>query len=169
MNKLNEKENITTFINSRNAAAGSLRQKDSNITATRDLRLLSYQLINHEGKELFQDYSDQLKNLGEFGFQVNTSYVVSNLGEISGILEKIEKMRDKFTYQIDGAVLKLNSGIAQDETGFTSKAPRWAVAYKFPAEEQTTKLIDIKLQTGRTGAITPVSYTHLTLPTICSV
>ena len=61
LNKLNEKENITTFINSRNAAAGSLRQKDSNITATRDLRLLSYQLINHEGKELFQDYSDQLK------------------------------------------------------------------------------------------------------------
>ena len=120
-------------------------------------RLLSYQLINHEGKELFQDYSDQLKNLGEFGFQVNTSYVVSNLGEISGILEKIEKMRDKFSYQIDGAVLKLNSGIAQDETGFTSKAPRWAVAYKFPAEEQTTKLIDIKLQTGRTGAITPVA------------
>tara|TARA_B100000214_G_scaffold180609_1_gene130152 strand:- start:1604 stop:3592 length:1989 start_codon:yes stop_codon:yes gene_type:complete len=157
LNKLNEKENITTFINSRNAAAGSLRQKDSNITATRDLRLLSYQLINHEGKELFQDYSDQLKNLGEFGFQVNTSYVVSNLGEISGILEKIEKMRDKFSYQIDGAVLKLNSGIAQDETGFTSKAPRWAVAYKFPAEEQTTKLIDIKLQTGRTGAITPVA------------
>ena len=157
LNKLNEKENITTFINSRNAAAGSLRQKDSNITANRDLRLLSYQLINHEGKELFQDYSDQLKNLGEFGFQVNTSYVVSNLGEISGILEKIEKMRDKFSYQIDGAVLKLNSGIAQDETGFTSKAPRWAVAYKFPAEEQTTKLIDIKLQTGRTGAITPVA------------
>ena len=66
-------------------------------------------------------------------------------------------MRDKFSYQIDGAVLKLNSGIAQDETGFTSKAPRWAVAYKFPAEEQTTKLIDIKLQTGRTGAITPVA------------
>ena len=157
LNKLNEKENLPTFINSRNAAAGSLRQKDSNITATRDLRLLSYQLINHESKELFQDYSNQLNNLGVYGFQVNNSYVVSNLEEISSILEEIENMRDKFSYQIDGAVLKLNSAIAQDETGFTSKAPRWAIAYKFPAEEQTTKLIDIKLQTGRTGAITPVA------------
>ena len=157
LNKLNEKENLPTFINSRNAAAGSLRQKDSNITATRDLRLLSYQLINHESKELFQDYSNQLNNLGVYGFQVNNSYVVSNLEEINNILEEIENMRDKFSYQIDGAVLKLNSAIAQDETGFTSKAPRWAIAYKFPAEEQTTKLIDIKLQTGRTGAITPVA------------
>ncbi len=157
LNKLNEKENISTFINSRNAAAGSLRQKDSNITATRDLRLLSYQLINHEELDLSLNYSKQLKNLEIYGFQVNKSYEVSNINEISKILEEIEGMRDKFSYQIDGAVLKIDSATSQDQLGFTSKAPRWAIAYKFAAEEQITVLKDIKLQTGRTGAVTPVA------------
>ena len=157
LNKLNEKENISTFINSRNAAAGSLRQKDSNITATRDLRLLSYQLINHEELDLSLNYSKQLKNLETYGFQVNKSYEVSNINEISKILEEIEGMRDKFSYQIDGAVLKIDSATSQDQLGFTSKAPRWAIAYKFAAEEQITVLKDIKLQTGRTGAVTPVA------------
>ena len=157
LNILNEKENISTFINSRNAAAGSLRQKDSNITATRDLRLLSYQLINHEELDLSLNYSKQLKNLETYGFQVNKSYEVSNINEISKILEEIEGMRDKFSYQIDGAVLKIDSATSQDQLGFTSKAPRWAVAYKFAAEEQITVLKDIKLQTGRTGAVTPVA------------
>ena len=147
LNKLNEKENISTFINSRNAAAGSLRQKDSNITATRDLRLLSYQLINHEELDLSLNYSKQLKNLETYGFQVNKSYEVSNINEISKILEEIEGMRDKFSYQIDGAVLKIDSATSQDQLGFTSKAPRWAIAYKFAAEEQITVLKDIKLQT----------------------
>ena len=157
LNKLNEKENIPTFINSRNAAAGSLRQKDSNITATRDLRLLSYQLINHKELDLSLNYSRQLKNLETYGFQVNKSYKVSDINEISKILEEIEGMRDKFSYQIDGAVLKIDSATSQDQLGFTSKAPRWAVAYKFAAEEQITVLNDIKLQTGRTGAVTPVA------------
>ena len=157
LNKVNEKENIPTFINSRNAAAGSLRQKDSNITSTRDLRLLAYQLINHEELDLSLDYSKQLKNLETYGFQVNKSYKVSEIDEISKILEEIEGMRDKFSYQIDGAVLKINSATSQDQLGFTSKAPRWAIAYKFAAEEQVTVLKDIKLQTGRTGAVTPVA------------
>ena len=157
MNDLNKKENIPTFINSRNAAAGSLRQKDSNITATRDLRLLSYQLINHEEIDLSLNYSKQLNNLKTYGFQVNNFYEVSDISEITKILDEIEAMRDKFSYQIDGAVLKIDSATSQDQLGFTSKAPRWAIAYKFQAEEQTTVLKDIKLQTGRTGAITPVA------------
>ena len=157
LNKLNEKESIPTFINSRNAAAGSLRQKDSKITATRDLRLLSYQLINHEELDFVLNYSSQLKNLEMYGFQVNQPYEVKEINEIKKILEKIENMRDKFAYQIDGAVLKIDSATSQDELGFTSKAPRWAIAYKFRAEQQTTILKDIKLQTGRTGAVTPVA------------
>ena len=157
LNNLNEKENIPTFTNSRNAAAGSLRQKDSNITSTRDLRLLSYQLISHEELDLSLNYSNQLKNLEKYGFQVNKSYEVSDVNEIGKILEQIENMRDKYSYQIDGAVLKIDSSTSQDQLGFTSKAPRWAIAYKFPAEEQTTVLKDIKLQTGRTGAVTPVA------------
>ena len=157
LNDFNKKENIPTFINSRNAAAGSLRQKDSNITATRDLRLLSYQLINHEEIDLSLNYSKQLNNLKTYGFQVNNFYEVSDISEITKILDEIETKRDKFSYQIDGAVLKINSATSQDQLGFTSKAPRWAIAYKFQAEEQTTVLKDIKLQTGRTGAITPVA------------
>ena len=157
LNDLNKKENIPTFINSRNAAAGSLRQKDSNITATRDLRLLSYQLINHEEIDLSLNYSKQLNNLKTYGFQVNNFYEVSDISEITKILDEIETKRDKFSYQIDGAVLKIDSATSQDQLGFTSKAPRWAIAYKFQAEEQTTVLKDIKLQTGRTGAITPVA------------
>ena len=157
LNDINKKENLPTFINSRNAAAGSLRQKDSNITATRDLRLLSYQLINHEEIDLSLNYSKQLNNLKTYGFQVNNFYEVSDISEITKILDEIEAMRDKFSYQIDGAVLKIDSATSQDQLGFTSKAPRWAIAYKFQAEEQTTVLKDIKLQTGRTGAITPVA------------
>ena len=92
LNDLNKKENIPTFINSRNAAAGSLRQKDSNITATRDLRLLSYQLINHEEIDLSLNYSKQLNNLKTYGFQVNNFYEVSDISEITKILDEIETL-----------------------------------------------------------------------------
>ena len=118
---------------------------------------MSYQLINHEEIDLSLNYSKQLNNLKTYGFQVNNFYEVSDISEITKILDEIEAMRDKFSYQIDGAVLKIDSATSQDQLGFTSKAPRWAIAYKFQAEEQTTVLKDIKLQTGRTGAITPVA------------
>ena len=119
LNDFNKKENIPTFINSRNAAAGSLRQKDSNITATRDLRLLSYQLINHEEIDLSLNYSKQLNNLKKYGFQVNNFYEVSDINEIKKILDEIETKRDKFSYQIDGAVLKIDSATSQDQLGLS--------------------------------------------------
>ena len=149
-------EGTSEFINARNAAAGSLRQKDSNITVNRDLRLLAYQLIEHEDQTLDR-YSDQISRLAELGFSTNNVIVTNTINDIVSALNKIEENRNDFTYQIDGAVLKVNSLVTQDELGFTSKAPRWAIAFKFTAEEQTTKLLDIKLQVGRTGAITPVA------------
>ena len=149
-------EGTTEFINARNAAAGSLRQKDSQITAKRDLRLLAYQIIEHD-KPTLKNYNEQIAFIDSLGFYVNTINLASNLDDIKHQLDNINENRNKFEYQIDGAVLKVNSNLVQDNLGYTSKAPRWALAYKFSAEEQTTKLLDIKLQVGRTGAITPVA------------
>nr|AGQ19431.1 NAD-dependent DNA ligase [Candidatus Actinomarina minuta] len=149
-------EGTSEFINARNAAAGSLRQKDSNITANRDLRLLAYQLIEHEDQTL-NNYHEQIETLEELGFSTNNISLTTDIDSVAMVLKDIEENRNKFNYQIDGAVLKVDSLNTQDELGFTSKSPRWAIAFKFSAEEQTTKLLDIKLQVGRTGAITPVA------------
>jgi len=151
------KEGTNTFINSRNAAAGSLRQKDASITSNRDLRLLAYQLIIYEqdNKNNFHSKNNSLMN--ELGFETNKIDISHSQKDIEKSVELIKESRSKYSYQIDGAVLKVDSLQAQDELGFTSKSPRWAVAFKFPSEEQTTILKDIKLQTGRTGAITPVA------------
>ena len=149
-------EGTSEFINSRNAAAGSLRQKDSEITAKRDLRLLAYQIIEHD-KPSVDNYYDQINLIDSLGFNVNNVKIANNIDEINNLLNQIDESRNDYDYQIDGAVLKVNSNLVQDNLGYTSKAPRWALAYKFSAEEQTTKLIDIKLQVGRTGAVTPVA------------
>ena len=151
------KEGTSTFINSRNAAAGSLRQKDASITSNRDLRLLAYQLIiyEQENKNNFHSKNNSLMN--ELGFETNKIDISHSQKDIEKSVELIKESRSKYSYQIDGAVLKVDSLQAQDELGYTSKSPRWAVAFKFPSEEQTTILKDIKLQTGRTGAITPVA------------
>ena len=149
-------EGTTEFINARNAAAGSLRQKDSQITATRDLRLLAYQLIEHDGSTV-ESYSEQISLIEGYGFNTSNLKIANNIKEINTVLDEIDEKRNSYEYQIDGAVLKVNSNLVQDKIGFTSKAPRWALAYKFPAEEQTTTLLDIKLQVGRTGAVTPVA------------
>ena len=150
-------EGFSTFINSRNAAAGSLRQKDSSITSKRDIRLLAYQLIDHSNADTFSSHEEQITSLKEYGFETNEIYLMNSIEEIQNTLLIIEKQRNNYAYQIDGIVMKINSTHIQDELGFTAKSPRWAIAYKFQAEEQTTKLIDIKLQTGRTGAVTPVA------------
>ena len=150
-------EGFSTFINSRNAAAGSLRQKDSSITSKRDIRLLAYQLIDHSNSDTFLSHEEQITSLKEYGFETNEIYLMNSIKDIQNTLLIIEKKRNNYAYQIDGVVMKINSTNIQDELGFTAKSPRWAIAYKFQAEEQTTKLIDIKLQTGRTGAVTPVA------------
>ncbi len=150
-------EGVSSFINSRNAAAGSLRQKDSSITAKRDIRLLAYQLINQDDSEAFISHQEQIQKLKDFGFETNEVFLTTSLEEIENTLITIEEKRNNYYYQIDGVVMKINSTEIQDELGFTAKSPRWAIAYKFQAEEQTTVLLDIKLQTGRTGAVTPVA------------
>ena len=151
------KEGTNIFINSRNAAAGSLRQKDASITSNRDLRLLAYQLIIYDQTNKNNFHSKNNKLMKELGFEINEVDISSSQKEIERSIESIKDSRSKYSYQIDGAVLKVDSLEAQDELGYTSKSPRWAVAFKFPSEEQTTILKDIKLQTGRTGAITPVA------------
>ena len=149
-------EGTSEFINARNAAAGSLRQKDSSITANRDLRLLAYQLIEHDVQTV-SNYHDQINVLENLGFSTNEISITNDIDDVAAVLKSIEENRNQFKYQIDGAVLKVDSLNTQDELGFTSKSPRWAIAFKFSAEEQTTQLLDIKLQVGRTGAITPVA------------
>jgi len=151
------KEGTNIFINSRNAAAGSLRQKDASTTAQRDLRLLAYQLINYDTPIQNKLHSKNNELMGELGFETNMINTSNTQEELENFIDIIKNSRTTYSYQIDGAVLKVDSLQTQDELGFTSKAPRWAVAFKFPSEEQTTKLKDIKLQTGRTGAITPVA------------
>ena len=145
-------EGTSEFINARNAAAGSLRQKDSSITANRDLRLLAYQLIEHDVQTV-SNYHDQINVLENLGFSTNEISITNDIDDVASVLKSIEENRNQFKYQIDGAVLKVDSLNTQDELGFTSKSPRWAIAFKFSAEEQTTQLLDIKLQVGRTGAI----------------
>ena len=151
------KEGTNIFINSRNAAAGSLRQKDASITSTRDLRLLAYQLIYHDEETQDQLHSKNNDYMRALGFETNEIKISNSQEEIEKNIDVIKESRNKYLYQIDGAVLKVDSLQTQDELGFTSKSPRWAVAFKFPSEEQTTVLKDIRLQTGRTGAITPVA------------
>ena len=153
MKKL-DKEGYTEFINARNAAAGSLRQKIRWLLQ-KDLRLLAYQLIVSGNEN--SSYSNQIKTLKDYGFNVNDVEISDDLSDLEKKLKNIEENREQYSYQIDGAVVKVDSTSVQDELGFTSKAPRWAIAYKFSAEEQTSKLLDIKLQVGRTGAITPVA------------
>ena len=120
------------------------------------MRLLAYQLIEHDGSTV-ESYSEQISLIEGYGFNTSNLKIANNIKEINTVLDEIDEKRNSYEYQIDGAVLKVNSNLVQDKIGFTSKAPRWALAYKFPAEEQTTTLLDIKLQVGRTGAVTPVA------------
>jgi len=155
--KLLRADGVELFVNARNAAAGSLRQKDSTLVASRDLLFSGYQVIFHEYKSEIMEYSKQLEFIRACGVPVSDRILANSFEDILTNLNKISKDREEYLYQTDGIVIKVDNLTSQDTLGFTAKAPRWAIAYKFPAEEQTTSLIDIKLQTGRTGAITPVA------------
>ena len=158
LNKNQSKEQLKVFANPRNAAAGSLRQLDPKITATRPLRFLAYsiefigsdkKLISHEeGLEL-------LKSL-----RVPTTKLSSSVNDVEGLIsyyKKITDLRPTLPFDIDGVVYKVNSLNHQDELGFVSRAPRWAIAHKFAAEEVESEIMGIDVQVGRTGAITPVA------------
>lgn len=146
------------FVNPRNAAAGGLRQLDSRITASRSLRFFAYGIGIAEGGELPARHSDLLDLLAAWGFPVAAERrCVSGVAGLLGYYAEIGGRRASLPYDIDGVVYKLNDLAAQERLGFVSRAPRFAIAHKFPAEEAITVLLAIDIQVGRTGALTPVA------------
>ena len=147
-----------TFVNPRNAAAGSMRQLDSSITASRNLAMYCYATGRMVGAELAANHSDGLQQLAEWGFRIcPDSKVVQGAEGCLKYFDEIGNKRDELSYDIDGVVFKVNSLELQNQLGFVSRAPRWAIAHKFPAQEQMTLLKDVEFQVGRTGALTPVA------------
>ncbi len=158
MNERLAKDGLKEFKNPRNAAAGSLRQLDPKETAKRPLTVYMYSLGEISGWQLPDTHSEVMDQLTNWGFRVCPDNRVVQGAE--GCLEfhqSLLKRRDQLPYEIDGVVYKVNSLGLQDSLGFVSRAPRWAVAHKFPAQEEITKILDIEFQVGRTGALTPVA------------
>lgn len=144
------------FANARNAAAGSVRQKDSAVTADRGIDIWIYQLGYLEGGPELSTHVETMDYLRTLGLRINpASTLVSTLDEVETYVRDFEKNRHDQPYQTDGVVIKVDMLADQEQLGFTSKAPRWAIAYKFPPEEQVTKLKNIMINVGRTGAATP--------------
>lgn len=155
-NRKQAEKGETVFANPRNAAAGSLRQLDPKIVASRPLNIFVY-TISFSDKE-FLTHEKAIKALQEAGFRVNPLIKkVENMKEAIKYCEELEKKRETLDYEIDGAVIKVNSLAKQKELGETIKHPRWAIAYKFAAKQATTRLKDIAVQVGRTGTLTPVA------------
>lgn len=148
------------FANPRNAAAGSVRQLDPQVAADRDLRMFCYALDTATTEAMgLKTQKDLMDTLQSMGVPVEPHYtVVSSLADVQKLFEKTGKTRDDLPFDIDGVVIKVNERRMQKDMGSTAKAPRWARAYKFPAEEKTAQVLDIVLQVGRTGAITPVAH-----------
>ncbi len=144
------------FKNPRNAAAGSLRQKDPKITAKRKLDILIFNIQQIEGREI-TSHRQSLELLRELGFHVIDDTPVTENSELTEQIDRIGNSRDSFPYDIDGAVVKIDSFGLRDILGATAKFPRWAAAYKYPPEEKETKLLSIEVNVGRTGAITPTA------------
>lgn len=143
--------------NPRNAAAGSLRQKDSRITASRGLDIFVFNLQRIEGKEL-TTHSESLDYMKKLGFNVIDGYkTFDNIEDAVSRIMEIGENRQSYSYDIDGAVIKVNDFELRNELGSTAKVPKWAVAFKYPPEEKKTKLLDIEINVGRTGALTPVA------------
>jgi DNA ligase (NAD+) len=147
---------LRTYVNPRNTAAGSLRQKDPTVTASRDLRFWSYQLGQVEGGPAFATHKETLDFLTDLGFPVNPEVAqVADLDGVYGHCLHWQEHRHDLDYEIDGVVVKVDDLALRQELGSTTKAPRWAIAYKFPPEERTTRLLDIMVSIGRTGRATP--------------
>ena len=152
--KKDEKE----FVNPRNAAAGSLRQLDPRITATRPLDMCCYSAGLVEGGELPVVHGETLERFKNWGLKINPEMrVVKGVSECIAYYKQLAERRDSLPYEIDGIVYKVNSFALQEQLGFVARAPRWAIARKFPAQEEMTELLDVDFQVGRTGAITPVA------------
>jgi DNA ligase (NAD+) len=152
-----EEQGEPRFANPRNAAAGTLRQLDSKAVAKRRLDMFAYDLIAGERKP-FPTHWEALDWMEAAGFRVNPHRkLCSSIEAVIDFCNRMETQRDDLDYEIDGLVVKVNSTTLQDEFGTTAKAPRWAVAYKYPARQATTRVVSIVVQVGRTGALTPVA------------
>ena len=160
-NELNdglEESGKTIFANPRNAAAGSLRQKDPRVTAQRPLSVVVHGVGARTGIE-FESQSKAYKLLAELGLPTSDRFkVCSSRAEVKKFIEFYEEHRHDVEHEIDGVVIKVDSISEQERLGFTSRAPKWAIAFKYPPEEVTTKLLDIKVSIGRTGRVTPFAF-----------
>ncbi len=151
-------EDKKPFVNPRNAAAGSLRQLDSKITATRPLEIYCYGLGEVVGMKRPESHSEAMRLIASWGCRISPELqTVTGVDACLTYIEQLGEKRESLPYEIDGVVFKVDNFDLQDRLGFVSRAPRWAIAYKFPAQEEMTLVEDIEVQVGRTGAITPVA------------
>ncbi len=158
MNEEQERQGLRLFANPRNATAGTVRNLEPSVTAQRRLDFFAYMLLEN-GKTHFPRHSETLSALSAAGFKVNPSRMqATNFDEVWKFIEKEEKLREKLPYEIDGIVVKVDRTALQDELGYTGKAPRWAIAYKYAARAGITQVENIVPQVGRTGKLTPVAY-----------
>ncbi len=153
-----EEEGKPRFANPRNAAAGSLRQKDPRVTASRPLSMVVHGIGAADGVS-FTEQSQAYALLKSWGLPISSRFkVVNDRAGVTEFIDYYEKHRHDVEHEIDGAVVKVNEISVQEQLGFTSRAPKWAIAFKYPPEEVTTKLLDIKVSVGRTGRVTPFAY-----------
>jgi len=158
LNQEKEKRGETLFANPRNAAAGSLKLLDSRLTAQRRLNCFIHSFGTLEGGKVYKTHWEFLQSAKRLGLRINPEVkLCKDIDEVIDYCGDWEKKRGKLSYEIDGMVIKVNSLPQQKRLGYTMKSPRWAIAYKFPAQQATTKLKDIIIQVGRTGVITPVA------------
>ena len=157
LNAERDEKGLSRFANPRNAAAGSLRVLEPQVTAERRLEYYTYFLLT-EGRPAFDSHWRSLEELRNLGFKVNPhNKICRNIDEVFELCNKWESKREDLPYEIDGVVVKVDSVEQQRQLGFTAKAPRWAIAYKYPARQATTTVEGIEVQVGRTGALTPVA------------
>ncbi len=157
INAEREEEGAPRFANPRNAAAGTIRQLDPKIVAARRLELFPYEMLAGERRP-FATHWESFEWLERAGFRVNPNRALCRtIDEVIEFCDQMELKRDELNYEIDGVVVKVNSTALQEEFGATTKAPRWAIAYKYPARQATTQVVSIVVQVGRTGALTPVA------------
>ncbi|PHS69485.1 MAG: DNA ligase (NAD(+)) LigA [Methylophaga sp.] len=158
LNKAQIADNKKPFVNPRNAAAGSLRQLDSKITAARPLEIYCYGLGEIQGMERPQSHSESMNLIASWGCRISPELQqVSGVENCLNYIEQLNRRRDSLPYEIDGVVFKVDKISLQERLGFVSRAPRWAIAYKFPAQQEITVIEAIEIQVGRTGALTPVA------------
>lgn len=164
LNKKNEREGKPLFANTRNAAAGSLRQLDPKLAKERHLDFFAYDIVFLNEKEELPTHSDRHNMLRKLGFNVDShEKIAKNLNDVFSFIKDVSNIRDDFPYGTDGVVVYVDQIALQERLGIAGKAPRYAIAFKYPAERATTKVLDITVNVGRTGVLTPLAHFEPTL------